>query len=171
MRSPLIEGKTAALFEAYDVNDQLTARSICIENTGGIALTRHCFYVDSRVETEEMFDTAENTWHDLSSRPYAGGVPSMPGSTGSIPDNGPTYTAVKEWDTPTNNGTFIHRSLYAGSDRSMRLFATERDSSGNRVTSSTCDFTQSWSDCINQSGQHYQLKPNSITYFYSLLTR
>lgn len=89
--------------------------------------------------------------------------------------NGPSavlsYTAFKEWDTPTSRDSSIHRILSYGSDGSMRLAATEHDVAGDIINSSICGFNQyGWSDCLNQAGEHYQLKPESISYFYSLAT-
>jgi hypothetical protein len=161
MTSAPTNGKAIVLMEAYDAQDQLMGRSICANNVGA-AMTRHCVYVDAKVETDEMFDTSKEEWYTLSWRVAAAPL-------ASAPDAGPTYTALKEWDTATSGGTSIHQTLYAASDGSMRLLATEHDSNGNQITSSTCNFNQNgWSDCINEAGVHYQLKPNSIAYFYSL---
>jgi hypothetical protein len=168
---PMDGGKILTLIETYDTNDQLMGRAICAADTSKVASPqrRHCFYIDDGVEVEEMYDDVSKGWQALSSERIGDTLAVL--THPLAPPRGPSYTAVKEWDNKTMTGTFIHRSLYAGSDRSMRLFASERDASGNRIASSTCNFTQTSSDCINQDGQHYQLEPNSIAYFYSLLRR
>lgn len=166
---PMNGGKILTLIETYDTNDQLMGRAVCAADTGKVASTRHCFYIDDGVEVEEMYDDVSKGWQALSLKRIADPLAAL--THPLAPPHGPSYTAVKEWDSKTMTGTFIHRSLYAGSDGSMRLFASERDASGNRIASSTCNFTQASSDCINQDGQHYQLNPNSIAYFYSLRPR
>jgi hypothetical protein len=166
--SPVQNGKQMRLMEFSDTNNNLLSRSICVSNT--VQLTRSCYDVETSEATDQMFDSKSEQWTVLRTRKgesFNDALTELSPPTTQQPQA--SYRAFKEWDQQTGNGTTIHRQLSYGTDGSMQLNASEHDTSGNIVTSSICHFNQSRSDCVNQVGQHYQLKPNSITYFYSLM--
>jgi hypothetical protein len=165
MQSTDQSGKQIRLLEFYDANNELEYRAICIMKDLNL-LTRSCFNLENDEATEEMYDSDRGVWTALSTRKEA-----APGSNSYTSDigrqqQGPSYTAFREWDTRTPRGV-MHRLLGRAADNSMELIASENDDAGNIITSSTCYLRHDgWSDCTTNDGTHYQLKPSTIQYLY-----
>ena len=75
--------------------------------------------------------------------------------------NGAVQRCVTPWRFPTLAPVVRRLGHY-------RLIATDFDITGNSNGASVCNFTTSWSDCVNHLGDPYQLKPGSIQYFMKI---
>jgi hypothetical protein len=76
------------------------------------------------------------------------------------------YRTIKIFDRQTiATGRYIRRELMVEPRGTYHLIATEFDAFVS-YGGSVCDFPRSgWSDCVNVSGGHFQLKPESIAWF------
>lgn len=80
------------------------------------------------------------------------------------------YVPRKDWDSfIPSSGRYIHRYLYAGTDGTLKLMAVDHDKDGGTAGNSVCIFkVDGWSDCIGNTGNHYQLKAASIKSFANI---
>jgi hypothetical protein len=182
MTSPTVNGQYYVMSEFYDMDDHMYARSFCAYDARAIARKRHCYDPDTARVTEELFNTLHETWDIL--RTYNepdttnlfnqqqqsfGGYQSFEQRPASPPVASIPQTqsqTLKEWDVTFTNGNVMHRILLSGSNGTRQLLATQRNASGMITSSSTCNFTQTWSDCVTNDGTHYQLQPGTIAWLY-----
>jgi hypothetical protein len=169
--SPAGNGKKIRLMEFLDAHENLEWRALCVEST--ITATRTCYDVETDEATEQMYDDEKKDWAILSTHretaplgqqqpPITSSIPQAP--LASIPQT--QSQTLKEWDVAFSNGNVMHRILLSGSNGTRQLLATQRNASGMITSSSTCNFTQTWSDCVTNDGTHYQLQPGTIAWLY-----
>jgi hypothetical protein len=66
-------------------------------------------------------------------------------------------------------GRYIHRNMLVGSYSTHKVVATDHDAAGNSNDGSVCIFNAGGlSDCVNNAGGRYQLKPASIRWFVNI---
>lgn len=103
-------------------------------------------------------------------------TPMPPSPCAATPGGGPDlwrreasacgYRSIRTFDRQiVSNGRYVRREMMIDPGGAFRMIVTEFDAVSSQG-GSVCDFLRSgWSDCVNMTGAHFQLKPESVAWF------